>query len=51
MRRRRRRNSNLAQYLLAFAVGLLACLILPARFMVFILVAALLVCSLFCGRC
>lgn len=47
---RRRRNRGLARFLLAFGIGLLACLILPSRLMVFVLVVALLIASLSCIR-
>lgn len=45
-----RRKNGLALYLVAFGAGLLAYLILPTRMMVFILVTALILCGLTCGR-
>lgn len=45
-----RRKNCLALYLVAFGAGLLAYLILPTKFMVFILVTALILCGLSCGR-
>ena len=44
------RKNGLALYLVAFGAGLLAYLILPTRMMVFILVTALILCGLSCGR-
>lgn len=46
----RRHKCGFALYLVAFGAGLLAYLILPTRMMVFILVTALILCGLSCGR-
>ena len=51
MRRRRRTNNGLAVYLVMFGCGLLANLLFPARFLVVVLVVALLLCCLSCSRC
>lgn len=49
--RRRRRRDGLLRYVIAFALGLLACWLLPPRFLVAMLVVALLICCFFCNRC
>ena len=51
MRRRRRTGGGATVYVLAFGCGLLAGFLFPARFMVAVLVVALLLCCLSCGRC
>lgn len=49
--RRRRRNDGFLRCVVAFALGLLACWILPARFLVAALLVALLICCVSYSRC
>ena len=44
------RRNGLASCFVAFGIGLLAYLILPAKLMVIVLIIALILCSLTCGR-
>lgn len=48
--RRRRRRCGIEPYLIAFGVGFLAYLLLPARFVVVLLVIALILSALYCGK-
>ena len=48
--RRRRRNEGIIPIILAFAIGLLACWILPSKFLVGVMVVALLICCFSCNR-
>ncbi len=50
MGRRRRRGCGTEPYLIAFGLGFLAYLVLPARFVVALLVIALIVSVLYCGK-
>ena len=48
--RRRRRGDGILSLFVAFALGLLACWILPSRFLIGVLVVALLISCLCCNR-
>ena len=47
---RRRRSDGFLSLIIAFALGLLACWILPSQFLVGVLVVALLICCFCCNR-
>ena len=50
MRRRRRGGDGILSLIVAFALGLVACWILPSRFIMGVLVVALLISCLYCNR-